>query len=351
MATPAATPRAPLRVSELPHMSLAAGAALIDRYRRPEAPVTGLGGPLKGHVTRAAAASVLALPLLTLPPLTSAASAAPPDATQLTAAASSYLTARAEVVVDEGAASTVAALPMTDAFHKQVNNDTSLVITRIRALRAVGESYTGRDTQVTLVSATGASSSARLIVDELTTLTYAQPPGGAPPFTAYDVQHTLDFASATGGGWVLAADTPSAGLLPITMVSAEPVPQTGTTPPVDSSDAISSGTVADSSETSCGVYAGCDASDAVSGATKFGPSAITAPAASALGTVTPKKAPVMSQIATDATTTPGGDVAGVPSGLNYGAMVNYAYQYWKYYNAGYRTAAGNDCTNYTSQVL
>lgn len=48
-----------------------------------------------------------------------------------------------------------------------------------------------------------------------------------------------------------------------------------------------------------------------------------------------------------------GDVTGmaIPPGLDYTAMVDYAVKYWTNYNPAYRSIAGNDCTNFISQVL
>jgi hypothetical protein len=161
---------------------------------------------------------------------------------------------------------------------------------RKQRLAQAGEQYTAARTEITSSAVHRRGADVELVVQEQTTLDYAQVRGDEPANTGFAAERTFRF-SRVGGQWVLASQrlTDQGGPLPVT----EP-------------------TVA--------------------------------------GQVAAQ--PTKGSAATDKPTTTGSDKI-TAAAYNYQAMADYAVRYVYNYNSAYRTFAdvGGDCTNFISQAL
>jgi hypothetical protein len=239
-------------------------------------------------------------------------------------------------------------VPLTDVFAATTAANLDKLETMRTKLSGLGERYTSVNTRATVLDVVrnGAVVTAR--VNELTSLAYEQIHGGEPPVTEYSIDHAIDIVR-DGSVWRIASDVvPTDGILPVTMVAAgDPIPDDTPAPsPVYADDAVGILTLQYTSAADCGVTNGCDATDAVSVATKSPPDisfALRYPS-----DVLPS--PDVLKVDTTGIPNVGSDRGTPPTGMNYTRLVNYAYQYWDNYNSSYRSW-GVDCTNFISQAL
>ena len=342
----------------------------------------------------------------------SAVNAAAVNEGDLRRIAQDYYSLLTSAIVSAPAASTtdaqLAALPATPALVKELKDQLEVVEGRRDALARLKEKYTGADTTVSIDDVRAEQD--RLVVEarETTVLPYARIVGDEPEYTAYQLDSTLVYRREGADNWVLASEQldPNA-MLPITRsASSPPVDPTEADPgdesesdPVgavkeavedaqravndaldenpipgtisDAQQAVNDaldenpvpGTISDAQQAvndaldenpaanglphgtadECGEANACNASDEVAAdpvvvqtlKNEVSGPAVEKPSGAALSNLT---RPTL-----DGEGTP-------PAGMNYRAIIEYAWRYWDNYNPDYRSFS-QDCTNFISQAL
>lgn len=140
--------------------------------------------------------------------------------------AEDYLAVRAAAVVTDPAAvpagDALAALPATAAFAEGLDGTIATLEARRKTLSDTKEAYTAADTDLTIDAIRRSGEQVVVEATELTRLTYARIMGDEPPFTAYEIEHTLTFERGAQGSLVLASDAvpENGGPLPTTYVAS-----------------------------------------------------------------------------------------------------------------------------------
>lgn len=155
---------------------------------------------------------------------TESASAGNLNASKVMDSARSYLSGQNRQLVEEGALTfALSGVEATPGFTARATADAVTLSERRVTLAALGEEYSGFDTEVRVIDVETSSTSAVATIEELTTLRYASIRGDEPPYTAFKVQRRFVY-SKVGSRWLLDSTSfvDASSMLPVSAVFSEP---------------------------------------------------------------------------------------------------------------------------------